>query len=149
MLTRLVILYSSTVLLMWMDTHFMLVFRRQSVEKQPTRPLKKLRKHTISRLFAELATTHKQGRWLLYGLSLLLAILLVIGAVIGQPTIHNWFAPGKSGTSQLQHILHPETTVVHSSGIDHTVHDFMKAMLQRNWDGMWSILALDAQKSWH
>ncbi len=91
----------------------------------------------------------KRGRWLLYGLSLLLVMLIISGVMLG-PTLYHQVTSAKRAASRpdLQHVLHPKTAVVHSTEVDDTVHQFMQEMLQKNWSGMWSLLAPEAQGLW-
>lgn len=108
------------------------VDQKAALERQPTRPI----------------VTKKRGRWLLYGLSLLLIVLVVSGIFLGPTVYSQVFSPRPAPSSELQHILHPKTVVVHSSAIDDAANGFMQAMLQKNWAAMWSMLAPDSQRLW-
>ena len=102
-----------------------------ALEEQPTQPLR----------------INQRGRWLLSGLCLLLA-LVILAALLGQSALRQWISPQVATNSALGSLLHPKTVVVRSSTITSTVGLFMQTMLHKQWPAMWSMLAPDAQHLW-
>ena len=112
-------------------TQIMEAVNRPSVlAEQPTQPLR----------------IKRRGRWLLSGLCLLLA-LVIMAALLGPSALNWWFSP-QAPNSALGALLHPKTRLVRSAAITSTVDLFMQTMLQKNWPAMWSMLAPDAQHLW-
>jgi peptidoglycan/xylan/chitin deacetylase (PgdA/CDA1 family) len=105
---------------------------RRAFEQQPTQPI---------------VTNKRRRRWL-YSLSLLLVLLLVLGAFLSQALVRSWLSPPAKTNSQLQHLLHPDTSAIHSPDLDNAVNLFMERMLQKNWSAMWSMLGPGAQQVW-
>jgi peptidoglycan/xylan/chitin deacetylase (PgdA/CDA1 family) len=125
-------------------------FNRTAFEAQETRFTEEVsRKLALEKQFTQPIETKRRRHWWLSGLALLLVCLLVLGAFSAQALIRGWFAPAAAPqTSQLQHILHPDTSTLSSSSFNSAVDLFMGAMLQKNWESMWSQLAPDAQRTW-
>lgn len=95
------------------------------------------------------AVAKKRGRWLLYGLSLLLVILIISGVVLGPAVYHRVFSSRQTASRpNLQHVLHPQTALMQSDEVNNAVHQFMGDMLRKNWIGMWPMLAPEAQSVW-
>src|SRR5215472_10519227 len=101
-----------------------------NIAEQPTLPMK----------------INRRSRWLLFGLCLLLA-LVILAALLGPSAFFQWFSP-QMGNPALGPLLHPKTSVVRSTAITNTVNLFMQTMLQKNWSAMWPMLAPDAQHLW-
>lgn len=92
----------------------------------------------------------RQGRsWLLYGFSLLFVVLIVSGIFLGS-TVYNQIFASKTPVAPpvLQNALHPQTSIVRSSDVENITHQFMEAMLRKNWPVLWSMLAPEAQALW-
>lgn len=155
-----------------MGIYFMDMFNPRPLEEQPTQPLyaeewsNTLKRELAGRptqplptiMVSDMATgqrfrpskrTKKRGPWLLYGLSLVL-IALVIGGVLLGPTIYQQVLASQKNVSTpgLQGVLHPQTSLVHSSDAENMAHQFMEAMLHKDWATMWSLLAPGAQVLW-
>lgn len=93
-------------------------------------------------------TARKRRRKWVYMLSLLLILLLAVGALPVQGYMRNWLTPPAKATPLLQHLLHPETSEMQSPDAQDTASLFMNAMMQKNWPVLWSMLDPDAQKLW-
>ena len=105
---------------------------RRIIDQQPTQPI----------------PAGKHRRRLLYGLALLAVLLLALAAIPAQALLRIWFSPATRTGSQLQHLLHPDTSAIYSTDLDNTVNLFMRSMLQKNWPALWSMLAPGAQQIW-
>src|SRR5260370_26186078 len=120
-----------------MDIYFMDTFDATPLEGRSTQRVKATgRLEALERQSTQPIVTKKRGRWLLYGLSLLLIVLVVSGIFLRPAVFGQVFSPRPAPNSELEHILHPKTVVVHSSAIDDAANNFMQAMLQKNWTAL-------------
>lgn len=103
---------------------------RHALEQQPTQPM----------------IIKKRRRWQLY--ALLLMLLFALGTFSTLASLSGWFSQPGGASSQMQRILHPDTSAIQSSSLNNAVNLFMDAMLQKNWNAMWSMLAPGAQQVW-
>jgi peptidoglycan/xylan/chitin deacetylase (PgdA/CDA1 family) len=127
----------------------MSVFTRKQLEERETR----LTKAVGQRRALELQETgplvaKRQRRKLLYGLSLLLVVLGLLGAMLELGITNHWFSPGSANNQAVQRALHPDVSLSYSSEVTNTANLFMGEMLRKNWPGLWGMLAPDAQRLW-
>ena len=134
----------------WQNTLMTGLRELEPPKEWPTQPIPTVtRQESPTGPLIQPTATKKRGHWLLYGLSLLLVGLIISGVVLA-PTLYHQVSPSRRAASSpdLRHALHPKTSVVHSTKVDNTVHQFMQSMLQKNWVGMWTMLAPEAQRLW-
>lgn len=125
----------------------MSVFSRRQLEERETRLTRAVEpRHAFEWQDTQPIVTKKRRRRLLYGLSLLLVVLGLLGVLLEQGVIGRWFSPAPA--TSLQHALHPDVSLSNSSDVTNTANLFMGDMLQKNWTGLWEMLAPDAQHLW-
>jgi peptidoglycan/xylan/chitin deacetylase (PgdA/CDA1 family) len=108
------------------------VSRRHRLERQETQPMK----------------LQKRRRRFLVVLAALLLCLTCLGIFIGPPLVRSLSSPAAPSTSALQHVLNPATTVSNSTVVSSVANLFMHKMQQKDWPGLWALLASDAQSLW-
>ena len=80
---------------------------------------------------------------------LILCGLLLVGILSGGPTGRNLFSFFSKITTKASHfVVHPHVPMARSPVANLIAHQFMEAMMHKNWSDMWSMLHPDAQQAW-
>ncbi|HEY6539653.1 MAG TPA: polysaccharide deacetylase family protein [Ktedonobacteraceae bacterium] len=94
---------------------------------------------------ASLHPSKFKRRWLIFAV---LYFVLIGGGLIGRAAVVNWIAAKSANLQSTPVVLHVHRTAAHSSAIDSAANNFMQAMMNKDWESMWSMLSPDAQRSY-
>ena len=128
------------------------------IEQQTTLPMALEQQNLEQTLPSKEKPHHRSKKMLRWRMVLLLCVILtgglLIGSVLtGHGAIGTWFSPASThnavpGLTTQAHLHSVLVPVTHSPSIASTAHNFMDAMMQKDWANMWWMLAPDAQQLW-